>query len=79
MTNYANNINLLGCIQILDKPTRMTNSARSVIDHIYANQNLLINIYPSIITYDISDHLPLLVEYKTSDIRKRIFGLFLDN
>ena len=65
ITNYANSINLLGCIQIVDKSTRITNSIRSIIDHIYANQDLLINIYPSVITYDISDHLPLLVEYKT--------------
>ena len=70
ITNYANSINLLGCIQIVDKSTRITNSIRSIIDHIYANQDLLINIYPSVITYDISDHLPLLVEYKTSDIKK---------
>ena len=79
ITNYANSINLLGCIQIVDKSTRITNFTRSIIDHIYANQDLLINIYPSVVTYDISDHLPLLVEYKTSDIKKRIFGLFLDN
>ena len=52
IANYANSINLLGCIQIVEKPTRLTNSARSIIDHIYANQNLLINIYPSIIAYD---------------------------
>ena len=70
IANYANSINLLGCNQIVDKPTRITNSASSIIDHIYANQNLLINIYPRVITYDISDHLPLLVEYKTFDIKK---------
>ena len=74
ITNYANSINLLGCIQIVDKPTRITNSTRSIIDHIYANQELLINIYPSVVTYDISDHLPLLVEYKTLDIKKEFFA-----
>ena len=70
IANYINSINLLACIQIVDKPTKITNSTRSIIDHIYANQDLLINIYPSVNTYDISDHLPLLVEYKTSDIKK---------
>ena len=73
ITNYANTINLLGCIQIVDKPTTITNSTRSIIDHIYANQDLLINNYPSIVTNNISDHLPLLVEYKTSDIKKKSF------
>ena len=70
LTNYANSINLLGCIQMVDKPNRITNSTRSIVDHIYANQDLLVNIYSSVITYDISDHLPLLVEYKTTDIKK---------
>ena len=79
IANYTNSINLLACIQIVDKPTRITNSTRSIIDHIYANQDLLINIYPSVNTYDISDHLPLLVEYKTSDIKKRIFCLCSHN
>ena len=47
IANYANSINLLGCIQIVDKPTRLTVSASSISDHIYANQNLLINTYPT--------------------------------
>ena len=71
IANCANRINLLGCIQIVDKPTRITNSASCIIDHIYANQNLLIKIYPNVITCTINDHLPQLVEYKTTDTKKQ--------
>ena len=47
-----------GCYNLIDKPTRITDNSSTIIDHIYTN------IFDKpldsgILSYDISDHLPV--------------------
>ena len=34
---YVDSINIVNCISIIDKPTRITPTSRTLIDHIYSN------------------------------------------
>ena len=34
IANHANHINSVGCVQLIDKPTKITANSSSVIDHI---------------------------------------------
>ena len=64
IANYANHINRVGCVQLIDKPTRITANSSSIIDHIYTNSALVNGITPTIISEDISDHTPICAEVK---------------
>ena len=46
-----------GFFPIITKPTRITNFSATLIDNIFTNS--VCNIYPGILTSDISDHLPI--------------------
>ena len=56
--DYINHIASLGCIQLIDKPTRISQTANTEIDHIYVNSSLLNYVLPFIFYEDITDHLP---------------------
>ena len=62
-TNYANNfINLLlshGALPIITKPTRVTESSSTIIDHIITNDIAHI-LQPTVIKTEITDHYPIL-------------------
>ena len=73
VANYINSINMLGCVQFINKPTRITKTSSTIIDHVYANQNLVNSIYPAVMIHDISDHLPIIVEYRTANMKKETF------
>ena len=60
--DYINHIASLGCIQLIDMPTRFSQTSNTVIDHIYVNSSILNHVIPFIIYEDISDHLPICVE-----------------
>ena len=62
--NYANHISSIGCMQLVDKPTRITSTSITVIDHIYVNTALLGQILPVLFYNDISDHLPICAEFR---------------
>ena len=55
----------------IDKPTRISNTSRSIIDNIFSND--LNSIRNGIIYYDISDHLPIFMisQKRTSFINQR--------
>ena len=54
--NYINILYSEGCINIIDKPTRITETAATLQDHMYTNfSNNSVN--SGILTFDISDHL----------------------
>ena len=55
--DYINHIASLGCIQLTDKPTRISQTSNTVIDHIYVNSSLLNYVLSFIFFEDISDHL----------------------
>ena len=67
--NYANHISSIGCMQIIDKPTRITSTSNTIIDHIYINTALLGQILP-VIFCDISDHLPICAEFRCRTQKK---------
>ena len=63
-TDFINHIASLGCIQLIGKPTRISQTFNTVIDHIYVNSSLLNYVLPFIFYEDISDHLPICVEIR---------------
>ena len=75
LIHYANDINCQniidittnhGFMQLISRPTRVTDHSATLIDHIYTNKlNSIINT--SIITLDISDHLGTLVTISLND------------
>jgi len=66
--NYDDHINSFGCSQLIDKPTKITQSSNTIIDHIYTSSALMNQVLPIVIYKDISDHLPTsaLVRCKTN-------------
>ena len=54
---YLNSIHSEGCINLINKPTRITTHSSTLLDYIYTN---IVNkqIQSGILIYDISDHLP---------------------
>ena len=59
---YANNI-----LPIITTPTRLTDHAATLIDHI--NTNSLQNFSPGILIVDITDHLPIFCLVRTQPTR----------
>ena len=72
ITHYANHVQSVGCIQLIDKPTRISESCSSIIDHIYTNSAHTSQVTPTIIYDDISDHMPICAEIKCKPPRKSI-------
>ena len=68
--NCADHISSIGCIQLIDKPTRITSTFNTIIDHIYVNTALLDQILPVIFHDDISDHLPISAEFRCRTQKK---------
>ena len=62
--NYFNHLRDWGCIQLIDKPTRVSQSSSTVIDHIYTNSTLLIAVEPAVMYHDMTYHLPIFANYK---------------
>ena len=62
--DYIIHIASLDCIQVIDKPTRISQTSNTVIDHIYVNSSLLNYVLPFIFDEDISDHQPICVEIR---------------
>ena len=45
---------------LLDKPTRVTETSSTLIDHIYCNDiPVYCDIVPGVYSYEISDHFPI--------------------
>ena len=63
--NYFNHLRNWGCIQLIDKPTRITQSSNTVIDHIYTNSSLLNAVEAAVIYHGITNHLPIFANYKS--------------
>ena len=76
--NLINTTTNHGFVQIISRPTRVTDHTATLIDHIYTNkiENL---ISSSIVTLDISDHLATLAKFSLDSnphIANRNFNLF---
>ena len=75
-TNYVSDYNLLlqsnFFFSLITKPTRVTNSSKTIIDHVLTNDTDSI-LTPGVLTYSISDHYPIFCTisnptYKTTRI-----------
>jgi len=55
--NYLNTIYAEGCNNLINKPTRITQTTATLLDHIYSDMTKYIS-YTGILMYDVSDHLP---------------------
>ena len=64
ITDYANHVQSVGGMQLIDKPTRISKTCDSIIDHIYTNSAHINHVTPTIICDDISDHFPICAVYK---------------
>ena len=53
--------------QIINEPTRVTNTSETLIDHIYVSDDLPV-LYSSPIKYSISDHFPVFAVFKMTNI-----------
>ena len=56
---YAENLITSSMKCLIDKPTRITETSKTLIDHIYTN-NIKTSLYSEIRISDISDHFPVL-------------------
>jgi len=57
------------CLQLITKPTRITPSSSTLIDHIYTTLPLH-KVTPGILINDISDNLPIFVWIKSAHFEK---------
>ena len=56
--SYLNKFNSNAFFSLLDKPARVTETASTLIDHIYCN-DINCDIVPGVYNYEISDHFPI--------------------
>ena len=61
--SYINMLNSNGFFSLLNKPTRITDSSASLIDHVITN-NIKCHVTPGIMNYQITDHLPTFIALK---------------
>jgi len=63
ITDRVNSILSLGCISLINKPTRFSSTHQpSLLDHIYTNI-IDDNTTTGIVLYDVSDHLPIFANF----------------
>ena len=70
--NASHNVNSLwslGCVNIVNKPTRIIKNSSPILDHIYKNN--IENTYPHILTYDISNHLPTCLIINVNAVKRK--------
>ena len=61
--SYLNMLNSNAFFSLLDKPTRVTETSSSLIDHIYCN-DINYDIVPGVYNYEISDHFPIFACFR---------------
>ena len=63
IADYINHINCIGCLQLINKPTRICTTCSSIFDHVYISVTFASDVSTVILQEDVSDHLPLCVKY----------------
>jgi len=56
VTRYSNSLDMFGLQQIVTKPTRVTRTSRTLIDHIITNYPMRISVTDVIPNSTVSDH-----------------------
>jgi len=64
VSNYVNTYNSYNCLELITKPTMITTTSRTLIDHIYTNLPAR-KLTPGILINDLSDHLPVFLSIKS--------------
>ena len=67
--NYVNAYKSYNCLELITKPTRITPSSSTLIDHIYTTLPLY-KATPGILINALSDHLPVFVSIKSAHVEK---------
>ena len=75
VSNYVKTYDSYNCLELITKPTRITTTSSTLIDHIYTNLPAT-KLTPGILINDLSDHLPVFVSVK-SNISKKSLGPLL--
>ena len=66
--NYVNEVYSSGCLSLINKPTRITATSATSLDHIYTNSFHRVAL-AGIITLNISDHLPTFCVIKNNSYK----------
>ena len=67
--SYVNAHKSCNCSELITKPTRITPSSSTLVDHIYTTLPLD-KVTPGILTNELSDHLPIFVLIKPAHVEK---------
>ena len=70
VTDYLNELYSAGCYSVINKPTRITDTSATTLDHIYSNSLHKISVSGVLIS-DILDHLPTFC-VMTSSIQRNL-------
>ena len=71
-THLINSAYASGIIPTISKPTRITSNSASLIDNIYVSCPKARDFKAGILSYDLSDHLPVFAIFKKKNDTKRI-------
>ena len=70
VNDYINAVHTEGCFNIINKPTRITGTSATLLDHVYTNVSQHISS-KRISTFEISDHLPTFCSLTSKPILKQ--------
>ena len=68
--NYFNHMCSIGCLRLINKPTRISKSFNTIIDHIHIKTCLLNYASPVILYKDVSNILPACIQLKLKKTKK---------
>ena len=77
VNDYINAVHTEGCFNIINKPTRITDTSATLLDHVYTNVSQHISSR-KILTFEISDHLPTFCSLTSKPIFKKEKNLIRD-
>lgn len=69
VTDYVNSLNSMGCNFFIDRPTRLTSSSATCIDHVYSNQPAY-SLDSHILLTDASDHYSTITKIRGLNVDK---------
>jgi len=69
VSNYVKTYNSYNCLELITKPTRITTTSNTLIDHIHTNSPAT-KLTPGILINDLSDHLFVFVSIKSKISKK---------
>ena len=70
VNDYIDAVHTEGCFNIINKPTRITDTSATLLDHVYTNVSQHISSR-GILTFEISDHLPTFCSLTSKPILKQ--------